>query len=184
MNDVKITEAGNGYLRLAGSLAGYLTPREVAALREHFAAEQKCEHGIPFIDLCIAAQYDAEQPATPTPSTEQIRAERDLFLAAIKEALRIPERHEATPISETVRRHAYLVGRQVAVDEFRSILEAALASPVSEQPTPLDPEPWGSNTGVRFASDNNIWHDRTFAPRPGFEQAREAYSRARYEQGG
>lgn len=80
MNDVKITDRSDGSIELAVPHRPTLTlwAPEVAALREHFAAEQ--HSGL--VDMLTRERDElarllaaAEQPATPTPSTEQIKAE-------------------------------------------------------------------------------------------------------------
>jgi hypothetical protein len=138
---------------------------EVAALREHSAAEQPAT-------------------PTPTPSTEQKAVEfvRDLSEHGI--------RFDLNPTVDSRTLAASYVAYIGRIDQsIRERASAALVSPVSDQPTPLDPLPYENRiTGTRYpdrevaqyitgqSSPGDLY---SFDPQPGY-----CRDESRYEQGG
>lgn len=55
------------------------------------------------------------------------REQYDALAAVIERAKRVPDRDEVVPISDDVRRHAYVKGGEVRASRFRDILDTAPA---------------------------------------------------------
>lgn len=166
MNDVKITEPWDvGRIREAfiddGGLSEYHDPINGARTQRLVMGD--------IFDRWLAARdakFAAEQPATPTPSTEQIKAE------ALREAADEFAELSSSTVEQTMPLDDYAY--QTTESWLRN-RAAALVSPVSEQPTPLDPEPESlTPCGARACTGCRVCG----CPSLGIEP------QARYEQGG